>query len=409
MTRLVLLLWIGTTPLFGVDTLTVGNGQQFVQIKEALIQSKEGDVIRISPGRYREGLIEVNKKVALIGDRYPIIEGSDQSTVFLVTSDSVVIDGLQIQDVGTSYIQDLAAIKLDGVRGCEITNNKLYNCFFGIYLQKASNCLISNNQVIGEAVQEMSSGNAIHLWYSDSVQISNNLVSHHRDGLYLEFVNHSTLSGNVSARNLRYGLHFMFSDDNLYSANTFESNGAGVAVMFSRNISMLQNTFKNNWGTASYGLLLKEIYDGEISGNLFLHNTIGIYAESANRLVVKNNDLQGNGWALKILGSCMDNRFTGNNFFTNTFNLTTNSKEDHNDYTGNYWSDYTGYDLDRNGYGDVPHRPVTMYSYLVGKVDVSILLLRSLFIDILNFAEKTTPLFVPKSLIDPKPLMKPRS
>jgi nitrous oxidase accessory protein len=200
----------------------------------------------------------------------------------------------------------------------------------------------------------------------------------------------------------------MFSNHNSYTGNRFETNGAGVAVMFSRNIRMTSNEFINNWGTASYGLLLKEIYDGEITDNLFANNTTGIYAESANRLKIHNNDLKGNGWALKILGSCMDNTFTGNNFFTNTFDLTINSAEDHNTYTGNYWSSYTGYDLDRNGFGDIPHRPVSMFSYLVGKVDVSILLLRSLFIDILNFAEKVTPLFVPRSLVDPEPLMSPR-
>jgi nitrous oxidase accessory protein len=200
----------------------------------------------------------------------------------------------------------------------------------------------------------------------------------------------------------------MFSNDNSYTSNIFKTNGAGVAVMFSKNIEMVSNEFLNNWGTASYGLLLKEIYDGKISNNLFSHNTIGIYAESANRLKIIDNDFEGNGWALKIWGSCMDNTFTGNNFFTNTFDLTTNSSRDYNTYISNYWSNYTGYDLDRNGLGDIPHRPVTMYSYLVGKVDVSILLLRSLFIDILNFAEKVTPLFVPKSLVDPEPLMKPR-
>jgi nitrous oxidase accessory protein len=200
----------------------------------------------------------------------------------------------------------------------------------------------------------------------------------------------------------------MFSNDNRYFENRFHSNGAGVAVMFSRNISMVSNQFDQNWGTASYGLLLKEIYDGEISNNLFLHNTIGIYAESATRLSIKNNDFKNNGWALKIMGSCMDNNFSGNNFFTNTFDLTTGGGRGSNTFEGNYWSDYTGYDLDRNGFGDIPHRPVTMYAYLVGKVDVSILLLRSLFIEILNFAEKVTPLFVPEDLVDAKPLMRPR-
>ena len=409
MWKLVFMLLLLPITTLGADTLKVGQEQQFSRIKQALTAAKPGDVIQIFPGIYREGQIEVNKGVSMIGHGYPVVESPDGEGVLKVTADCVLVSGLQVQNVATSYIEDRAGIKLENVRDCVITNNRLLNCFFGIYLQKATHCKISGNQVMGEAAQEMSSGNAIHLWYCKNVLIENNLVSKHRDGLYLEFVDNSTITGNTSSHNLRYGLHFMFSNDNRYSGNRFETNGAGVAVMFSKNIVMTSNEFLNNWGTASYGLLLKEIYDGEISENVFTQNTIGIYAESANRLKIHDNDLKGNGWALKILGSCMDNTFTGNNFFTNTFDLTTNSIEDHNSYTGNYWSSYSGYDLDRNGYGDIPHRPVTMYSYLVGKIDVSILLLRSLFIDILNFAEKVTPLFVPKSLVDPQPLMRPRT
>lgn len=408
MLKILFILLLPSISMLGADTLEVGKDHQFSGLKSAIRAAQPGAVIRVWPGHYAEGQIEINKPVSLLGYQYPVIEGSDASGVFMITSDSVQINGLQIQNVGTSYIEDRAGIKLANVKHCAITNNKLLNCFFGIYLQKSSHCKIANNRVIGEAAQEMSSGNAIHLWYCTDVKIEDNLVSHHRDGLYLEFVEKSTITGNISSHNLRYGLHFMFSNHNSYTGNRFETNGAGVAVMFSRNIQMISNEFINNWGTASYGLLLKEIYDGEITDNLFANNTVGIYAESANRLKIHNNDLKGNGWALKILGSCMDNTFTGNNFFTNTFDLTTNSAEDHNTYTGNYWSSYTGYDLDRNGLGDIPHRPVTMFSYLVGKVDVSILLLRSLFIDILNFAEKVTPLFVPRSLVDPEPLMTPR-
>lgn len=395
-------------PVFSSDTLEVGPGREYLAISEAINQSNPRDIVRIHPANYKEPQIVIDKPLTLLGVQFPVIESNHGEGIIWVTSDNVTIQGLQIQNVSTSYIEDRAGIKLDGVRHCTVTENKLVNCFFGIYLQKSSYSTISNNQLLGEAVQEMSSGNAIHLWYCNNIQITDNFVSNHRDGLYLEFVDNSLISGNTSEHNLRYGLHFMFSDDNSYTHNRFETNGAGVAVMFSNNISMISNEFVNNWGTASYGLLLKEIYDGEIKGNLFEQNTIGIYAESANRLEIHNNDLKNNGWALKILGSCMDNTFTGNNFFTNTFDLTTNSGEDHNTYQKNYWSSYSGYDLDRNGFGDIPHRPVTMYSYLVGKIDVSILLLRSLFIEILNFAEKVTPMFVPESLVDPYPLMAPR-
>ena len=390
------------------DTLDVVIHGPIGSIKEALELADSGDVIRIHPGLYQEGRVVVDKPVTLLGIDYPQLDGQDQHEVLIITSDHVTIKGLQIQNVGTSYTQDRAGILLDGVKHCQIVNNRLSNCFFGIYLKKSSDCHIIGNEVVGDAQQEMSSGNALHLWHSKRIRIQENLVKQHRDGIYLEFVDESTVDNNISIDNLRYGLHFMFSNDNQYTKNTFRSNGAGVAVMFSRNIRMNENLFENNWGMASYGLLLKEIYDGEIVGNSFLKNTIGIYAESANRLIIENNDFKSNGWALKILGSCLDNVFRRNNFYTNTFDLTTNGKNHYNRYEENYWSEYRGYDLDGDGFGDVAHRPIKMYSYVVGRVDVSIILLRSLFVDLMNFAEKVTPVFIPESLVDPRPLMRPR-
>jgi len=199
----------------------------------------------------------------------------------------------------------------------------------------------------------------------------------------------------------------MFSDNDDYLNNKFKSNGAGVAVMFSHEIIMNNNKFEKNWGASSYGLLLKEIYDGEIKGNDFIENTIGIYGEGANRLQISENNFMRNGWALNIWGSCFDNVFTRNNFIGNTFDLSTNTSRNNNDYTGNYWSDYSGYDLNRDGFGDIPHRPLKLFSYLANRVEPSIILLHSLFIDLINFAEKITPVFTPPTLIDSQPLIRP--
>jgi nitrous oxidase accessory protein len=84
-----------------------------------------------------------------------------------------------------------------------------------------------------------------------------------------------------------------------------------------------------------------------------------------------------------------------------------NSKLNDNTFDENYWSSYTGYDLDKNGYGDVPYRPVKLFSYMVNKTPETIILLRSLFVDILNFSEKVSPVFTPDDLLDNNPLMKP--
>lgn len=380
---------------------------QFKSIQTAIEAAKKGDQIVVNEGYYAEGNIKINKPLTLTGKNFPVVDGKNETEIFTITADSVTLEGFQIQNVGTSYTVDRAGINIVKSQHVLIRNNKLVNTFFGVYLQKSSFCTVENNEIVGEAVQEMSSGNAIHLWYCKNSLIKNNVVKNHRDGIYLEFVDKSTIIDNVSEGNIRYGLHFMFSNEDNYIRNTFRDNGAGVAVMFSREIVMNNNHFDHNWGTTSYGLLLKEIYDGEIKNNRFTQNTNAIYGESATRLKIHHNTFERNGWALRLLGSSMDNTITANNFYNNTFDVTTNSSRNYNDYTGNYWNDYTGYDLDKDGIGDVPYRPVKLFSYVVSRTESSIILLRSLFIDLINFAEKVTPVFTPTTLLDEKPLMKP--
>lgn len=376
-------------------------------IQNAIDQATPHSTILVKGGEYHEGNIVIDKPLKLIGQDYPIIDGDHDNEIITILADSVLIDGFQIQNVGTSYIKDQAGINVVKKDYCTIQNNKLINTFFGIYLQKSKHSKILNNEVFGDAQEEMSSGNAIHLWHCQKIEIKDNHVKNHRDGIYLEFVDDSQIENNKSEGHLRYGLHFMFSNNDNYINNIFYNNGAGVAVMFSRGINMERNIFQKNWGSSSYGLLLKEIYDGEISNNKFIENTIGIYGESATRNNIHNNEFIRNGWAFKVLGSCMDNTITANNFIGNTFDIATNSSRNYNQYDGNYWSEYSGYDLDRDGIGDVPHRPVKLFSYVVTRVDASIILLRSMFIDIINFAEKVTPMFTPTTLLDNSPSMKP--
>ncbi len=389
------------------DTLYVDKSGPVRSISGALDAAKDNDVIIVKAGHYKENQITVDKPVKIVGRNYPVIDAEMKQTAFLIDSDSVTISGLTVKDVPTSYIEDWAAIRINAKDFCIIENNKLYNNFFGIYLKKADNCIVRNNTIIGEAKDEMSSGNAIHLWYSDKNIIIDNTVKNHRDGIYLEFVSNSRISENLSEDNIRYGLHYMFSDNNVYKNNTFRRNGAGVAVMFSENVEMTGNTFENNLGASSYGLLLKEIFDSKIHNNIFINNTTGIYAETATRVVIKNNDFKNNGWALKMLGSCRNSKVLENNFIANTFDLMTNTQKNYNTYKNNYWSKYTGYDLDEDGYGDVPYRPVKLFSYVSSKSKESLVLLRSLFVKIINFAEKVTPVFTPTTLKDEQPLMEP--
>lgn len=376
-------------------------------IKEAVETAEEGDTVIIEEGVYEEHGIAINKRLHLTGRGRAVVDGRDQGEILSVFASGSTVRGLTFRNVGVSYIEDPAAIRLVRCEGCLVADNTLEDTFFGIYLQQSEDCMVRNNRITGRAKEEASSGNAIHIWKGERIRVEGNYASGHRDGIYFEFVDDSEIRGNVSEGNLRYGLHFMFSNRDVYENNVFRDNGAGVAVMFSRQISMLRNTFEYNWGGASYGILLKEISDGEMAYNTFRENTKGIYAEGANRLHIHHNEFLQNGWALDVKGNCLDNRFEYNNFIANTFELTTNSKYNLNTYSNNYWSKYRGADLNRDGIGDVPYRPASLHALIIGKVPAASVLLHSFFMEALDYAERLLPSLIPEQLVDEKPLMKP--
>ena len=387
------------------NIILVGPRKKIQSIKQAIALAQNGDTILVAPGTYREGNLIIAKQLTLKGLNYPVLDGQNRFEVVSIKSNNVVVDGFKIIHSGVSNIDDYAGIKVYDSRAVEIKNNILDDTYFGIYLQYAKKCIVSNNQLKAYSNNEQESGNGIHCWKSDSLNIFGNMVTGHRDGIYFEFVTNSLIKQNISLNNIRYGLHFMFSNNDTYVSNSFIGNGAGVAVMYSNKVKMLNNTFKENWGDAAYGLLLKEISDSRIIGNYFEKNTSGIYLEGASRIQVNHNEFKNNGWAMKIQASCMDINVEENNFIGNTFDVGTNGSLVLNSFNSNYWDKYEGYDLNRDKVGDIPYRPVSMYSMIVEKNPPAMMLFRSFITSLLDKTEKLIPSLTPENLKDNTPLM----
>lgn len=368
-------------------------------------EAESGDTLFLK-GLFKVSLLKVSKPLFIIGKDAEFVS-KDGDEILVIASDSVLVKNIVFKDVEASFLKDRAAIRLLEVQQVQVDNNQFINTFFGVYVQNSSNCIISNNTLQGKAGDEVHAGNAIHIWKAERIEVINNVAEGHRDGIYFEFVNQSFISGNISKNNMRYGLHFMFSNYDIYENNQFENNGSGVAVMFSKHIRMLNNTFKENWGGASYGILLKEISDGVMKHNRFELNTVGVYAEGANRIQIDSNVFVRNGKALDIKGNCMDNNILNNNFLGNTFEVLTNSKGNLNFFEGNYWGQYSGYDLNKDGVGDVPHRPVNLFALITDKIPAASMLLHSPLVHGLDMAERIFPQLIPEQLIDKKPQMKP--
>lgn len=396
---------VATAPTTSTSVLVVDPSGPLSSIGEAVRAAAPGTRILVKPGHYTEPTIVVDRSVTIQGEGFPVVDGEGQRQIFTITADDVRISGLDLRNVGVSYVEDRAAIKVEEAAGCEIDHNRIHGGFFAIYLARASDCRITENVIRGTGSTETDSGNGIHAWSSARIVVESNEITGHRDGIYFEFVEDSRVSRNVAVDNIRYGLHFMFSDRCRYQANYFRQNGAGVAVMYTADIEMTDNRFEANQGSAAFGLLLKNISDSRITGNTFSENSVGLYAEGFDRTEVSGNDFLGNGRAVRLLSNSLDTRFMNNNFVGNSFDVTTNSRRVRSTFAGNHWDGYKGYDLDGDGTGDLPHRPVRLFALIAERTPVATILLRSFFVTLLDWTERVVPSLTPDNLIDEEPAM----
>lgn len=372
----------------------------------AIRNASSGDRITFTRGVYREATIVVNKSLVLVGEAGAVLDGTRATDILRIEADDVTVQGLTFQNVAPSHVEDRAAISVGAVKDCRVADNHIHNAFFGIYLAKTERCVILDNQLIGSGRTEDGSGDGIHLWTTRDIQILDNRIRGHRDGIYLEFSHGAQVTRNVSEQNLRYGLHFMYSDDCRYEQNAFVRNAAGVAVMYTQRVTMAGNRFEGSWGSAAYGLLLKEIYDARLERNVFSGNTTALVADGATRLDATSNTFSNNGWAIRLMASTENASFTGNSFSGNTFDVATNNRLTSNRFRGNFWDAYRGYDLNRDGIGDVAHHPVRLFSLIVESNQPTLVLLRSLVVALLDGAERVLPSLTPELLVDSMPRMR---
>jgi nitrous oxidase accessory protein len=375
-------------------------------VTEAIRVVPRYGVVRVRAGVYIEPTLLIRQPLTLEGERGAILDGGGVREIVVIGADSVTVRGMTFRNTGTSQVTDRAAMRVVEAAGCLIEGNTFTNTLFGIYLQRASACLVRRNTLDGMAGSQTVTGNGLHLWSSRDIVLEDNVIRGHRDGIYFEFVTNSRVRRNLSTGSHRYGLHFMFSDSCRYEDNTFRANESGVAVMYSKRVHITGNTFERHRGSAAYGLLLKEITDSEVRGNRFIENSIALHLEGASRNEVLDNDFVRNGWAVRVLADAQDNVLRGNAFAGNVFDVGTNSRQNYSTFTGNWWDRYAGYDLDHDGRGDVSYAPVRLFALLVEQSPAALVLTRSLLVNLLDIAERVVPALTPETLRDAAPLMR---
>ena len=230
------------------DTAPETESTDLSELAMAIEEADSGATIFLEPGTYSVNELLIEKSVTIDGQNGAVLDIGSEGYGLIVMGENITLQNFEIKNSGFGFMDDYAAILVEDSKNIVIENLTLTNNFFGIFVAKSEKVEISNNMIVSNAERQTTSGNGVHIWYSKDMEVHQNEITGHRDGIYLEFVEGSMITGNNVYSNIRYGLHFMYSDDCNYIGNEFRDNISGVAVMYTDNVVMRHNRFIQNWG-----------------------------------------------------------------------------------------------------------------------------------------------------------------
>jgi nitrous oxidase accessory protein len=368
--------------------------------------ARPGDTVVVEAGTY-QGDLYVDRPVRLVGRGRPTLVASGRGSVIIVRAPDVTIEGLAIDGrLAGSLSRDSSGIHVAAPR-VTIRDVVIDRALFGIYLREADGAVVERSVIRGQpgmAAGEQGSG--LHVYNTHRFHLSDNDIQDVRDGVYIQSANHGVVARNA-VRRVRYGLHYMYADDNTFEDNTFEGGAAGASIMYSKRLVFRRNRFLHNRGFASGGLLLKDCEDLVAEDNLIADNARGLFLEGSHRNTFRRNVIAVSDVAIVLFDSSLGNVFEGNAFVANHSPLELVGRRSDTKFDGNYWSDAREPDLDGDGIRDRPYRISSVFDHFRGNLTAAELFAQGPGARALAAAEETFPVLAPTTVQDHHPLVRP--
>lgn len=377
-------------------------------IAEVVQQAKGGDTIIVKRGNYPTRLV-ITKPLRIQCSNRPTLDGGNVADVIRIKSPDVIIEGCIISNSGADLTAQNAGIYLEpGSDRAIIRNNIINYTLFGLWIEKVKDIQVIGNNITG--MRDLASaqrGNGVQLYNSSGAKIINNRISFTRDGIYVDVSDHAQFRAN-RLHHLRYGTHYMNSNYNVWENNLAYLNRGGLALMEVRN-----QTVRNNraWGNSDHGIMLRTITDSVIENNVVVGNNRGFFIYDAEFNILRHNLIMGNRVGVHLWAGSIHNEVEGNDLINNREQIKYVASKD--EYwglkTGNYWSNYIGWDHDGDGLGDVPYEANDLVDHLTWKYPAAKLLLNSPAVQTLRLVARQFPLLRATSIIDQRPRMAPHN
>lgn len=375
-------------------------------VAAAVRRAQPGDTVRVLPGQYRENVV-IDKRLTLEGTRGATLSGGGKGDVVRVRAPGVTVRNLVVRDSGIDMDAQNAAIYIEpGSDGARVEGCTVLASLFGIWLEDSANSTLENNVISGrEDLLSTNRGNGIQVYNTTDSRVIGNTISHARDGIYVDWSRRALFRRNVM-HHVRYGTHYMNTNDSTWEDNETYQNRGGLALMEVRNLLVRRN---KAWGNEDHGIMLRTIQDSVIEDNVVAGNGRGFFIYDAEYNVVRRNLVVGNATGVLLSAGSSNNKVDGNDFIDNREQVEFVASRDveWGREQPNYWSTYRGWDQDGDGRGDATYEANDIVDRLTWQYPMAKLLLTSPSMQALRFAARQFPVLRAPSVIEQHPRMKP--
>lgn len=399
----VLLLALLPTPVWALERVVSAESGALQQV---ISEAGAGDVLRLAPGRHI-GPIIVDKPLSIVGEQGAQIDGGGKGSVVTVAAEDVAVRGLIITGSGSSHETIDSGVKLgkDAIRSV-VEGNHLIGNLYGVDIHGGTDVRVAGNTIEGRQDFHVNDrGNGVYVWNAPGAIVEDNDVSFGRDGIFSN-TSKNDIFRNNRFRNVRFAVHYMYTNDSEVSGNVSVGNDLGYAIMYSSGIHVTGNRSE---GDKTNGILLNftnksEIRDNTVTGGA--EKCVFIY--NANKNIFSRNRFEGCAIGIHFTAGSEGNAITGNTFIGNRTQVKyvgTRFVEWSKDGRGNYWSDNLGFDLNGDGIADTPYRPNDVVDQIIWRHPAATMLLSSPAFQVLRWAQSAFPGLYPGGVRDSAPLM----
>jgi nitrous oxidase accessory protein len=377
-------------------------------LAQVIARAAPGDILRLKAGAHA-GPLTITKPLTIVGEPHgrAVVRGTGTGSVIVVKAPGVTIAHLTITGSGLLLeTQDSGIFLSDEATGARVERNRVIDNLIGIYVWGARDAVVRDNRIVGRRDLRMNErGNGVQVWNAPGAVIADNDIRFGRDGIFVTTSKNNQFRGNRMA-DLRFGVHYMYTNDSVVAGNRSVGNHLGFAIMFSRNIQVTGN---RSDGDRDRGILFNYANNVQVSGNVVSGGPDKcVFIYNSNKNVFQGNTFKHCRIGIHFTGGSERNRITGNAFIGNRRQVKyvgTKWIEWSFAGRGNYWSDHTAFDLDGDGIADAAYRPNDLTDQILWRYPAAKLLTNSPAVQVLKWAQKSFPALHPGGVIDSAPLM----